>query len=188
MNIRMDHRELALFEAFLHHSKRFVEFGSGGSTVLAARFVKQTIVSVDSSTAWLEDVSNAIAPTSSAEIHFKHVDIGPIKEWGYPVGTSRREQWPQYSTAVWNEAAAQDFDLALIDGRFRVPCFCEAIIHAPVGALIMIHDFHRASYQVVREVARQIASIDTMAVFIKGADSLAGRARELADRHRFDPE
>ncbi len=57
----MEASEQALLETFLRSSRRYMEFGSGGSTVLAAGLVAESVVSVDSSTEWIDRVVAACA-------------------------------------------------------------------------------------------------------------------------------
>jgi hypothetical protein len=54
---RMSDPELILFRSFLRKSARYLEFGCGGSTVLAGADAKEWIIAVDSSREWLQRVT-----------------------------------------------------------------------------------------------------------------------------------
>jgi hypothetical protein len=82
---RMSDDECRLFKSILTCSMRYLEFGCGGSTYVAASLVQKAIISIDSSSEWLDKVRQVcelrdglIRPT------LVHVDIGPTIEWGQP--------------------------------------------------------------------------------------------------------
>jgi hypothetical protein len=56
MQPRMSAKEIDLFVAFVKNSKNSVEFGTGGSTFVASHWVKNSIISLDSSRDWLDNV------------------------------------------------------------------------------------------------------------------------------------
>lgn len=188
MLLAMSDREAVLFEAFAERAKLYLEFGAGGSTCIAARHV-QKIISVDSSDAWLDKVREAIASSgSSAEIQLHKADIGPIGDWGTPTDPTQRDKWPTYSLSVWELPDAATADLILVDGRFRVACFAEALVRARHGSLIMIHDFEdRDYYHVLKQLARYVAVTERLSVFQKDASSDVEGAKRIAEQYRYEP-
>ena len=79
----------------------------------------------------------------------------PVTPW-QPELTPERESWRAYHEGVWAEPEASRADLYLVDGRFRVACFMQTLLHASPDALVAIHDFaKRPQYHVVQEVARE---------------------------------
>ncbi|MDR7058689.1 MULTISPECIES: hypothetical protein [unclassified Sphingopyxis] len=70
--------EVTQFELQLAGRSSLLEFGCGGSTVVAARQVRR-IVSVDSDPAWLAKVQ-ADVRREVVEFTPFHVDIGPVGE------------------------------------------------------------------------------------------------------------
>jgi hypothetical protein len=165
MQPRMSPAELALFEAFVRHSDKYLEFGSGGSTVLASTHVTSWIVSVDSSEAWLTKVSETCAgnPTRP-ELH--HVDIGETGDWGYPKDVQKKDSWPLYHSSIWDSPKSAEADLYLVDGRFRVACFAQVALHCASHAIIGVHDFaSRKQYHPIRELAREIATVEDLSFF-----------------------
>jgi len=105
----------------LAQAREYLEYGSGGSTVEAARLNK-TFTSVESDAAFLEAVQQKIGRPRSGR--FIHVDIGKTTEWGIPKFQRwtpwRRLRWSRYAKAPWHDGIKPD--LILVDGRFRVHC------------------------------------------------------------------
>jgi hypothetical protein len=161
----MSAEEAALFLSFIRNSRNYVEFGAGGSTVVASRHVKNSILSVDSSQEWLDRVRTACAESETRpELAF--VNIGPTGDWGFPTDASTKSRWPNYHSAIWKMPRSASADLYLIDGRFRVACFAQTVLHCGPNAIIGIHDFSsRPNYHCIREIADEIATAGDMSFF-----------------------
>ncbi len=173
---RMSEEETALFLSFVRNSRQYVEFGTGGSTVLASKHVKHSILSVDSSQTWLDKVSSAChACQTTPELML--VDIGPTGDWGFPTDGSTKSCWPNYHSAIWKHEQSSDADLYLVDGRFRVACFAQTVLHCKLTAIIGFHDFSsRPDYHCVREIAQEIATAGDLSFFLP-----LPRRRDAAD-------
>ncbi|MCG6205523.1 hypothetical protein LPW26_12805 [Rhodopseudomonas sp. HC1] len=166
MQIRMFPEETALFTSFIRNATSYVEFGTGGSTVLASNYVRDRIISVDSSQEWLDLVKVACADSKVIpELLF--MDIGTTGEWGSPTDNTTRHRWPSYHSDVWNVEGSANADLYLVDGRFRVACFAQVVLHCKPSAIIAIHDFSsRPAYHRVNEIAREIATAGDLSFFL----------------------
>lgn len=190
MRPHMSVAELQLFESLLRCSGHYMEFGAGGSTCLAAELVGSSVVSVDSSAAWLATVQAHCAERQTRLTpHLIHADIGPLGEWGRPEGTGSKAAWPGYHARHWREPAVLGADLYMVDGRFRVACFMQIVLHCEPDALIAIHDFaSRPHYQVVRAVGREIARAEDLSVFqpLRGKARL--RALEILEEYEANPD
>lgn len=188
MTPAMTQPEVQLFSSFLRCSDRYLEFGSGGSTVLAANLVKRSIDSVDSSSEWLEKVySYCDENNTPVKPRVHHVDIGPTKEWGNPKDESSIESWHLYHSQIWETTDVGLCDLLLVDGRFRVACFLQTLAHAHPSAIILIHDFKlRTNYHVARDFGHEIASSDTLSAFQRRSDYNPAHAAEILKRHWRD--
>jgi hypothetical protein len=161
----MSDEEAALFLSFARNSRIYVEFGTGGSTILASKHVQGSILSVDSSRNWLDQVRAACA-TSQTRPELIFIDIGPTGEWGYPADPSTKSRWPDYHSAIWKMPRSATADLYFVDGRFRVACFAQIVLHCNPNAIIGIHDFtSRPRYHCVRDIAREIATAGDMSFF-----------------------
>lgn len=161
----MSAEEAALFLSFVRNSRSYVEFGTGGSTVVASRHVQGSIMSVDSSREWLDQVRDACA-SSQTRPELVFADIGPTGEWGYPTDASTKQHWPDYHSAIWKMPHSATADLYFVDGRFRVACFAQIVLHCNPDAIIGIHDFSsRPRYHCVREIAREVATAEDISFF-----------------------
>jgi hypothetical protein len=186
----MSDAELALYETLLRSSSNYVEFGSSGSTAVACRLVSTSVISVDSSPAWQLQVARFCrAQHTRLQPNCILADIGPVREFGYPEDDSTRALWANYHTAVWSTPGVSNADAYLIDGRFRVACFLQTLLHARPDALVMIHDFSsRPQYHVIREFAREIAATDQLSVFQRRIDFDTTRAAACLASHADTPE
>jgi hypothetical protein len=163
---RMSEEEAALFLSFIRNSRDYVEFGTGGSTVLASKHVKNSILSIDSSQEWLDQVSRACG-SSQTKPQLRFIDVGPTGDWGFPIDGSTKSRWPDYHSAIWEVQQRSDADLYFVDGRFRVACFAQIALHCKSDAIIGIHDFSsRPAYHCIREIAQEIATAGDMSFFL----------------------
>src|SRR4051812_12774092 len=116
MQPRMEASEVVLLSAFLRCASRFLEFGSGGSTVLACGAGPERVVSVDSSAEWqAKTVDECKRLETKVQPIMILVDIGPTGEWGYPTAEATRARWPDYHRSAWELTSEHQFDLCLID-------------------------------------------------------------------------
>jgi predicted RNA methylase len=154
--------ERDFFVAAVEKSRRYSEFGLGGSSLLAARIGVETIVAVDSDKAWVDGVRKnpeVAAKIADGSMAVLHGDIGPTRDWGNPVDNSEIRKWPNYIRAPWAEWGRRQSmpDLVFVDGRFRVACCLSVVVAFGAGAipppLTMMHDYNeeRPHYQDVLE-------------------------------------
>ena len=189
----LDPDALALFEEKLGEAKFYLEFGTGGSTVMAAKLQVPTL-SVESDKRFARRMARFLGPESSAKIIF--VDIGLTTAWGRPAferPTPRRiAKWSRYSAAAWNSISANQFpDFVLIDGRFRRACALEVArrtVAARRMATVLFDDYFgpgRSHYKAVEKHLGPPRKIGRAALFEISSD---GRypvpcAADLADAH-----
>lgn len=93
---------------------------------------------------------------------------GTTRNFGFPRNSSRSAWWSAYSLAVF--ADPEPFDVYFIDGRFRTPAACAAVLHGgPGGGDIIIHDYDRTGmrlgYMAIEAVAMRLATANSMARF-----------------------
>ncbi len=118
-----------------------LEYGSGGSTVMAAELGK-VVWSVESDPDWarmMRDYFAAHPPLG--EVHIVHADIGPTKEWGHPVDDSEWKKFPRYPLAVWDNPRFTHPDVVLVDGRFRVGCALATAFRITRPVTLYIDDY-----------------------------------------------
>ncbi len=187
MQIAMTEHEQLMLAGLLRCSHRYLEFGSGGSTVLASRLVRDSVIAVDSSRDWLDNVAAACPAERSARLDLHHVDIGPLGNWGVPTDEATRPRWPDYHLGVWANPAAERADLVLVDGLFRVACFIQAALRCAPGTTLLIHDYpERAHYHPVEEIARPIMALDTLVAFQRRPGFDPRRATAILEQYWTD--
>jgi hypothetical protein len=188
MTPAMSPNEVRLFESALRCCDRYMEFGAGGSTVMAANTVRSSVISVDSSAKWLEEVQAACADLPLMP-KLVHVDIGPVGPWGYPLDKATRDRWPSYHHQVWAVDGAADADLFLVDGRFRVACAMQIALHTRPDTMILVHDFaDRMHYHVIREVLREVVRTERLSGFVPRAGQAGIRARTILEAYAYDAQ
>jgi len=154
----------AWFLEKLGQSKRYLEYGTGGSTYAAAR-LGIDFIAVDSDRYFLESVRNKIRNdglTKAAGQTFHYADIGLTGHWGHPLGSShasagRVEQFRRYSDppTICRSGGTLP-DLVLVDGRFRVACALKALrmLQNERGWTIAIDDYaDRPHYNAIADFA-----------------------------------
>jgi hypothetical protein len=165
------------FEQRVRDVNVFLEYGAGGSTLLAAKLGAKEIHSVESDKGFLAAVRERIVQDSPAtRVHAHYADIGPTKEWGVPSDVSCAVKWPMYCLAPWPTMVSESSlpDLILIDGRFRVASFLTSLMFAKPGTPILFDDyFDRPHYHHVEKHLAPTARAGRMAEFIvpAGVDS-----------------
>ncbi len=167
-----DADSLPVFAELLRRSRFYLEYGSGGSTLLAARTSKR-FVSVDTDKWFLRSVRRAIGPLSTDQ-RLVHADIGLTGPWGKPLRGNTRSRrklrkWRAYAATPWRMIADDDApDLVLVDGRFRVATtlLCCQKLHRHPGARILVDDYAgRPDYGVIEQHADLVGMAGRMAVF-----------------------
>ena len=145
-----------------------IEYGSGGSTRLAAE-LGVPCVSVESDSDWsarLNAVLNETYDERSSAVAV-HVNIGATKEWGYPQNRRHFDQYWRYPLQVWQDPIADKVDTVLIDGRFRKACFAATLMNIKRETRILFDDYTgRRIYHDVEIFAKPERTVGRMAEFI----------------------
>ncbi len=188
----MSDAELELFTCAITGKEHAVEFGSGGSTFCLLDAGLADIFSVESSASWVrrmlthDDLRSELA---SGRLTVYHADIGETKAYGYPVNESRRSDWPNYWREPWRRVEAEQIDLVLVDGRFRVACTLNAIVHGTGDQTIVIHDFwNRPGYHPLLKYLTCAGRTGTLGIFFpKKTFNLASLIDDL-ERYAYVPD
>lgn len=138
----------ALWRECVSNAKCYGEYGVGESTLYAAEMSEATIVAVDSSKEWVNQICKKTAIFGN-RVNIEHADVGSVGEWGYPIDWSYRHKFPSYASRLWE--INSNYDLIFIDGRFRISCFLSCLLHAKPGSLIVFDDYHRSEYQIASD-------------------------------------
>lgn len=158
MEIHMSDREKNLFISYLQKKEgMYFEFGSGGSTVMAANVSTLKIISVENDEKWIQKVLEKVN-----NVKIIYINIGAVGNWGFPIDNSGISNYPKYSSAIDGYRP----DIVLIDGRFRVACIAKAILNLNENGFIIVHDFwNRIYYHDVLEFLDVVDSADTLSIF-----------------------
>lgn len=143
-----------------------LEYGSGGSTILASLLGKR-VYSVESDIQWASDIATVV------ETHFSEgatviapVDIGPTKAWSFPVDSAGYAAYSNYPNAVWDREDFSPPDVILIDGRFRTACLMTALQRVRRPTPVLFDDYaERPYYHWVEALAKPVAMHGRMAEF-----------------------
>lgn len=143
-----------------------LEYGSGGSTVMAAEAGAE-VWSVESDAAWAAMMTGWFAENpTKGRAHLVHADIGPTRDWGHPVDDSRARQWPDYALKVWEAPDFRHPDVVLVDGRFRLGCFLTVAYRITRPVTLFFDDYTpRSAYHKAADLCPPAEIIGRMARF-----------------------
>jgi hypothetical protein len=162
----------AAFERMLENCRFYLEYGSGGSTIRAARMEKP-FISVETDRFYLKAVHKKIGTLSRGQ-HLLYADIGPIgPQYGAPLFKTptdlRLEKWTSYVSLPWRHLEPGALpDLVMIDGRFRVAAAlisCAHLIDSPESRIAVDDYVGRPHYQSIEQHAQLVCTYEHMAVF-----------------------
>lgn len=171
----MHSNEIVLFMEYLKKSKKYLEFGLGGSTCLAIQYSNiEKIYSVEASSLWINKIKNYKQISQSIRnerLTIDYVDInGDDNHWSYPIDDSKKNNWHNYYDP-WLKIEF-DPDFILVDGRFRVACILNIIIifyddyNDDEQLYIAIHDYDfRPHYHIVEEFLEIVAFEKSLYIF-----------------------
>ena len=129
-----------------------LEYGTGGSTVLALESHPETVVyACETDSAWLSRLMLHLAEKKiSDRVYPVHLDIGSTGAWGVPVfdgelpmTSSRMQKFLQAPLTPWKliQKHEQYPDLVVIDGRWRNACFLATLLFARKKTLVLWDDY-----------------------------------------------
>jgi hypothetical protein len=180
-----------------HH--RYLEFGIGGSTVLAVRSGLESVVAVDSDPEWVDAARRhpeIAAAIEAGWADIRHADIGPVAQWGYPSDPGHIRSWPAYIATAWDVWAQRNEmpDLIFVDGRFRVACCLSvALVAAAYPGLtreigVLLHDVGpgRPCYDEVLEFFNIVEAVNTLRVLKIKPGIPGSRVMSALLRRQFD--
>jgi len=148
LGVLMDHHSFLLLGDLMSQAKTYVEWGTGGSTQVAAARVPGRMFSIEHAKPWcdklLEDPIVNWAISTKQKLLFNCVDHSlPLKRWGKVAPTHVQTLANVYVAAIDTMNIPKPVDLILVDGRFRVACTLYALLHGYVGdsSVLVVDDF-----------------------------------------------
>lgn len=121
-----------------------LEYGSGGSTVLAAEMPGKRVFSVESDPDWalmMQDWFVGNTPAAGTQVDVIWSDIGPTKDWGYPRDKRKSQRYARYPLAVWDRPDFVQPDVVLVDGRFRKGCAMATALRTTRPVTLLFDDY-----------------------------------------------
>ena len=156
----MSLEDYSAFSNFMKPEYTYFEFGSGGSTNLAAYYNLKKIYSVESDAKWHNKLKNTI----TGNITYLTVDLNSTS-FGYPGPGTTVEDWKKYIQAYKSEYNA---DIILIDGRFRVACAFDIFAKIKDDTLVLFHDYKgREVFYILENYYIKAKTWDSLAAFFK---------------------
>jgi len=187
--VRLSDNEKLFFIECLKSVSNYLEFGSGGSTILALKSENtKKIVSVESDLNWIKYLrkSPTINDAKEGRLNLIHIDIGKTGKWGVPTQIDKKELFPDYSTKIFTQYE-NDYDLVFVDGRFRVACVLQTILNCKPDVKILIHDYNdRPQYHSILQFVNIIYTIDTMALFSIKENIDRKKVEEVYEFFKYD--
>lgn len=146
------------------NAETILEYGSGGSTVLAAGLGRR-VFSVESDRDWADRLAAHVA-TLSDRVQVHWADIGPTGAWGVPMKPREFRKFHAYALSVWDRPDFVQPDLVLIDGRFRAACLVTVMLRTSKPVTVLFDDYaKRRYYHGVERLARKEELVGRMARF-----------------------
>lgn len=185
----MSGAEQALLRAAASGSRTMVEFGCGGSTGLLLDAAEGRLLSVDSDQAWLARVAQGAAAARAlrqGRMVQWHAEIGPTRDWGWPLMAPSADTGWRYWGAPWFSMPRADF--VLVDGRFRIACALSAHGRLDVGGHLAIHDYwpRRAYQDALAPFFEVVGSAGTLAL-MKPRPARPEDLQAALESHAADP-
>ena len=144
-----------------------LEYGSGGSTVMASEMPGKTIFSVESSRVWTKMMRGWFEEAKPISMPvMQHVNIGPTGKWGSPKDGSGFQRYHLYPLSIWDSEEFKHPDVILVDGRFRVACALTAMLRSTKKTTLLFDDYEgRKGYHVIEDYLEKVETVDNMARF-----------------------
>lgn len=159
--------EMQLVRRVYDSAHIILEYGSGGSTILASEQPAKLVFSVESDHAWAIRLQHEIDLRnlpSPALVY--HVDIGPTGNWGRPLSPEAWTRFYRYPLAIWDEPFFRQPDVVLIDGRFRPACLMAVLLRTQRPVTVLFDDYtERPAYHSVEAFLKPTEMVGRMAVF-----------------------
>jgi hypothetical protein len=173
----MKPQEIRLLKKYISNASTYFEYGCGGSTVLVNSYANiKRMVSTDSCLEWIEKTKQQISDTN--KVNFNYIDINAnCKAWGTPRDKSKILDWIKYPNSILEQK--ENFDLILVDGRFRRSCCAAAAMRMSKDSFLLLHDCERYTDIPLTKIDQ----VKSLAVYIK-ADFNEEELIKIVDKYK----
>ncbi len=158
-------KEKLLFYKYLNNCKNYLEYGSGGSSYQAAiRPYIKNIVSVESDKIWYNKLKTIII---NPNFKYNYIELNALPDtYGFPNNASI-DMMKLYPSII-EKYKDINFDLILIDGRFRVACALICFKYIDNNCILIVDDItERHYYNEIYSYYDKIDGAGRMVVFKK---------------------
>ena len=167
--LTMPEAEAGMLRAAYDGAESILEYGSGGSRVLAAGMAGKRVTSVESDRGWLRRMKRWFAanpPAESTLVNLVWANIGPTRNWGHPADLSQWQKFATYLLGVWQRDGFVHPDVVLVDGRFRIGCALATAFGITRKVTLLFDDYaSRGWFAQVEEFLGTPRLVGRMAVF-----------------------
>lgn len=141
--------EAAALRTAYGEAEVILEYGSGGSTVVAAEMTGKHVTSVESDRGWAKMMqgwftANPPAKGTTVDIHWSNV--GKTRDWGHPADDSEWRRFADYPLKVWQKLGDRHPDVVLVDGRFRIGCALATAFSIRRPVTLLFDDYTKRSW------------------------------------------
>lgn len=165
----MEMTTTAVLREKLSTTVAYIEYGAGGSTLLAMTIQVPSIVSVETDRRWIQRIKNSSRKVgSTSQLELLHADIGKVTSWGQPSNSKTIDGFQNYALLPWATSPKSQSQgvFVLIDGRYRVLSLIATFISAPLGTEVLFDDyFERVDYHAVERVVLPVERFGRAAFF-----------------------
>ena len=99
----------------------------------------------------------------------------------------KKENWENYPKSIFKHT--ENFDLILVDGRFRVACALCSIYKMNDDSILLFDDYTpRKQYHVIEPFFEKIETVDSMTVFKKKSNIDLSELEKLIEEYKNNYE
>lgn len=123
-----------------------LEYGSGGSTVLASELPGKYVFSVESDEQWARMMQSWFAqnpPATGSHVEVIWSNVGETGDWGTPINNREWRRYAEYPLGVWHLPEFRQPDVVLVDGRFRAGCALATAFLTQRPVRLLVDDYKR---------------------------------------------
>lgn len=172
MRPRMTAAEVNLFHREVSQARHVVEYGVGGSTLMAVKAGCERICSAETDKDWIKKAQThpkLQAAMADGRLVIQHADIGHVGRWGMPLNKTLRKNWLTYPTEPWKAADATKVDMVFVDGRFRVASTLSSALLGHKDLRVLVHDMTKRPrrYRPIYSFMDELEQVDSLSVFVR---------------------
>ena len=171
-----DQTKAFLASAYRELGGVILEYGSGGSTILALQENDDNVVySCETDSAWMARLMLYLSEEKlSHRIYPIHLDVGMTGVWGtpdiqaQPIDLERMQKFVKCVQMPWQILSRHNRspDFVLIDGRWRAACFLVTLLFCEQPTVILWDDYSdRSAYHVFNDLLRPTEMVGRSALF-----------------------